>query len=124
MIERYDISGRNVSEGTRMRVSVLAVACVLAGLSAPASAKLPPLRDPVFLNIGFVCQWENSCIARQQKAMKRSLAYVKKTDPPDWKIHLCNRNASRGHSRTDWIGYEHCIRNPSLRPASASSRRR
>jgi len=107
-----------------MRVPVLAVACVLAGLSAPASAKLPPLRDPVFLNIGFVCQWENNCISRQQKAMKRSLAYVKKTDPPDWKIHLCNRNASRGHSRTDWIGYEHCIRNPSLRPASASSRRR
>jgi len=31
MVERYGISGRNVSEGTCMRVPVLAVACVLAG---------------------------------------------------------------------------------------------
>ena len=124
MVERYGISGRNVSEGTCMRVPVLAVACVLAGLSAPASAKLPPLRDPVFLNIGFVCQWQESRIQKQQRAMKRSLGFVKKNKPPAWKVQFCNRRASfRRTGRIDWISYYNCISNSSLGQASAGGRR-
>ena len=99
-----------------------AVAIILglaaAGFPAPASAKLPPLRDPVFLNIGFVCQWRDGCIAKQRSAMKKSLAYVDRHDPPAWKVQQCNRNASRyrGRGRVDWIGFNNCIRNKSIRP--------
>src|SRR5262245_25865309 len=86
-----------------------------------AGAKLPPLRDPVFLNIGFVCQWEDSCIDKQKRAMKKALAYTKKYDPPDWKIHLCNRRAvQRRSGRIDWISYNNCIRNPSVQRATAT----
>jgi hypothetical protein len=90
-----------------------------AGLAGSASAKLPPLRDPVFLNIGFVCQWRDSCIAKQRGAMKKALGYVEKHDPPAWKVQQCNRNASRyrGRGRVDWIGFNNCIRNKSIRPA-------
>ena len=99
------------------------------GSGSAAAAKLPPLRDPVFLNIGFVCQWQERCIERQKRAMKRSLSYVKKYRPPTWKIHLCNRNASRRggrieRGRVDWIGYYNCIRNPALRRPSTVARRR
>ena len=108
-----------------MKLAALAVAFIVAGVPTGAHAKLPPLRDPVFLNIGFVCQWQDGCIQKQQSAMKRSLSYVGKHDPPQWKIELCNRNASRnrGRGRVDWIGYENCIRNQSLRPASTRRRR-
>ena len=81
-----------------------------------ASARSPaPLYDPVSLNIGLNCQWQQSCIADQKKAMKRALKFVKKKQPPSWRIHLCNRNASR-KSRVDWIGFDNCVRNASLRP--------
>ena len=108
-----------------MKLAAFAVAFTVAGIAAVAQAKAPPLHDPVFLNIGFVCQWLDGCIRRQQSAMKRSLAYVDKHDPPRWKIELCNRNASRnrGRGRVDWIGYENCMRNQSLRPASTRRRR-
>jgi len=105
----------------------IAIAAASAALAAGAAgAKLPPLRDPVFLNIGFVCRWETRCIERQQRAMKRSLAFVKKQRPPAWKVQLCNRNASRyrGRGRVDWVGYYNCIRNPKLlRPAPVARRR-
>ena len=83
-----------------------------------AQAKLPPLRDPVFLNIGFVCKWRDACIAKQRGAMKKALAYVNKYDPPAWKVQQCNRNASRyrGRGRVDWIGFNNCIRNKAIRP--------
>ena len=95
---------------------IVAGALVLAGAAAPAQAqtKLPPLKDPVFLNIGFVCKWSTPCIERQQKAHRRALHYVKKYRPAAWKIQLCNRNASR-RGRVDWIGYYNCIRNRRLR---------
>lgn len=112
--------------GVKHRIAIAAAGAALAAAPAPAQAKLPPLRDPVFLNIGFVCRWENRCIERQQRAMKRSLAFVKKQRPPAWKVQLCNRNASRfrGRGRVDWIGYYNCIRNPKLlRPAAAVRRR-
>ena len=91
----------------------------LAGWVSAAQAKLPPLRDPVFLNIGFVCQWRDGCIAKQRSAMKKALAYVDKYDPPAWKVQQCNRNASRyrGRGRVDWIGFNNCIRNKTIRPA-------
>lgn len=93
--------------------AALALAGVLA--AAAASAK-PPLRDPVLLNIGFVCQWQHQCMQRQQRALARALSYVRKHRPPAWKVQLCNRNASRRRGRVDWIGYNNCIRNRSLRP--------
>ena len=81
----------------------------------------PPLRDPVFLNIGFVCQWQEACIQRQKSAMKKALAYTKKYDPPAWKIHLCNRRAvQRRSGRVDWISYNNCIRNPAVQRSTAS----
>jgi hypothetical protein len=27
------------------------------------------------------------------------------------RIHACNRNASRGSGKVDWIGFYNCIRN-------------
>lgn len=110
----------------RVIASAIAFAAAAAAAPAPAPAKLPPLRDPVFLNIGFVCRWSTPCMERQQKAMKRALAYVKKQRPPAWKVQLCNRNASRyrGRGRVDWVGYYNCIRNPKLlRPAAVARRR-
>jgi hypothetical protein len=44
-------------------------------------------------------------------------------DPPNWKVQLCNRNASRGRDRVDWIGFERCIRNPKLKKPSRRGRR-
>ena len=104
-----------------MRLCLLVAALGLVAGTAAARNKLPPLRDPVFLNIGFVCQWQQRCINNQQRSMKRALAYVKKYRPPAWKVQQCNRNASRRRGRVDWIGYENCIRNPRL--ALAASRR-
>jgi len=49
--------------------------------------------------------------------MKRALSYVATHRPPRRQIQLCNRNARRGGNRVDWIGYEHCIRNPRLKHA-------
>lgn len=98
-----------------------------AGSAASTASARPPLYDPVFLNIGFVCQWNARCMDQQQKAMKGALKYVRKKDPPSWKIHQCNRNASRKRERVDWVGYNHCIRNEALRyvpPPPRSSRRR
>jgi len=107
--------------GTLRLAAAAAFAFALAG---PAQAKLPPLRDPVFLNIGFVCQWRDSCIAKQRGAMKKALAFVDKRDPPAWKVQQCNRNASRyrGRGRVDWIGFNNCIRNKTIRPAARRRR--
>lgn len=81
------------------------------------------LHDPVALNIGINCQWQARCMAKQRAAMKRALAYVAKTRPPQWRVHLCNRNASRGGNRVDWIGFENCIRNSALEPQPKTRRR-
>jgi hypothetical protein len=94
---------------------VLAFAAMVFGGAAAAPAAAP-LYEPVSLNIGVACQWQQACINKQNKAMKRALKYVRKSDPPDWRIHLCNRNASRKGQRVDWIGFDHCIRNTELRP--------
>jgi hypothetical protein len=104
-----------------LRLPLVAVALFVSAVGARADAKLPPLRDPVFLNIGFVCQWQESCMNKQKRAMKRAVDYTKKTNPPSWKIHLCNRRAvQRRSGRVDWISYNNCIRNPSVQRVTAS----
>lgn len=88
------------------------------------SSKPPPLRNPAILNIGFVCKWQEHCIARQENAMRRALKYVRKNQPPPWKIQLCNRNAGRNGTRVDWVGFNNCVRNPNLRPPPRLARAR
>jgi hypothetical protein len=97
-------------------IAAAAAALVLCCVTAPVAAGLSPLNDPGFLNIGLSCRWENRCMSVQRKAMKRALGYVRKYQPPTWRIQLCNRNAARGYQRVDWIGFDHCIRNEALRP--------
>lgn len=89
---------------------------VLGAVGAGAWSRSPPLRDPALLNIGFVCRWDNRCIAKQQKAMKAALGYVK-NHRVVWKVEVCNRNSARNGTRKDWIGFNNCIRNPAIRPA-------
>lgn len=101
-----------------------AIGTMLLGLSTAAAAAQSgaPLYDSVRLNIGLNCQWQQKCIARQQKAMKRALAYVRDQKAPIWRVHQCNRNASRTRFRVDWVGFDNCIRNASL-PRRASQLR-
>jgi hypothetical protein len=47
----------------------------------------------------------------QQSAMAAALRYVERKSPPPLRIHACNRNASRGSGKVDWIGFYNCIRN-------------
>ena len=107
-----------------MKLPLFGIAIAFALIAPGAQAKLPPLRDPVFLNIGFVCQWQDPCIQKQRRAMKRSLSFVKKNKPPAWKVQFCNRRASfRRTGRIDWISYYNCISNSSLGRATAGGRR-
>lgn len=75
-----------------------------------------PLYDPVMLNIGINCQWQQSCERRQLRAMASTHRLMATTRPPLWRVHLCNRNAARSPVRIDWVGFNNCIRNTSLRP--------
>ena len=95
----------------------LAASAALAIVAGPARAQPRPiLYNPVSLNIGVNCQWQSNCMSRQHSAMKRSLNYVAKKRPPQWRVQLCNRNARRAGNRVDWAGFDHCIRNQRLRP--------
>ena len=94
---------------------ILAIALLALASAASAGGRRPLLYDPVSLNIGVNCQWQAGCMAQQRAAMVRSLTYVSDHKPPKSHIQLCNRNASRGGVRTDWVGYDHCIRNRSLK---------
>ena len=97
-------------------IAVSAAASAILIVSSAASAR-GIVHDPVTLNIGVNCQWQSSCMKLQRSAMKRSLAYVSANQPPQWKIQLCNRNASRGGERVDWVGFDHCINNAALKRA-------
>jgi hypothetical protein len=55
----------------------------------------------------------------QSKAMKRALKFVSKSQPPPWRVQLCNRNAGRQRVRVDWVGFDNCIRNSTLQPLPA-----
>ena len=100
--------------GVKWALPVVFVA--VSGLAAPIGAR-PPLTDPVSLNIGISCQWQQKCMKAQNKAMKRALKFVNKTAVPAWRLQTCNRNAGRQRVRVDWVGFENCIRNPALIPA-------
>jgi hypothetical protein len=94
-------------------MGLAALAAFLFAFSAPAAAA--PLHDSVSLNIGLNCQWQPRCMDLQRNAMQRALTYVHKARPAAWRIHQCNRNAARKRYRVDWIGFDNCIRNTSLR---------
>jgi hypothetical protein len=94
----------------------------MIALFSSGSAR-PLLHDPVSLNIGVNCQWQARCMMLQHAAMEHSLSYVAKARPAQWRIQLCNRNAARGGYRVDWIGYDHCIRNPALKRPNHAPRR-
>jgi hypothetical protein len=81
---------------------------------ACAAQQRAPLYDSVTLNIGINCRWERRCISVQQRAMHRALDYVRTRRLAPARIHLCNRNASRGRYRVDWVGFDNCIRNGRL----------
>jgi hypothetical protein len=101
-----------------MKWAILPVALILMPVAAHARGR-PPLSDPVSLNIGLVCQWQDRCMAAQKKAMKRALNFVRKGQLPSWRVQLCNRNAGRSRYRVDWVGFENCVRNDTLRPLPA-----
>jgi hypothetical protein len=97
-----------------MRWTLAALLVGMASAAMAAQARVP-LYDSIGLNIGINCRWQQKCIRDQQHAMKRALGYVKRQQPPSWRVHLCNRNASRGRNRVDWTGFDNCIRNTALR---------
>jgi hypothetical protein len=104
---------------------IFATTVVLASIPASVRAEQRPmLYDAVALNIGINCQWQSHCMGQQRAAMKHALGYVSKQRPPQWRVHLCNRNASRGGARVDWVGFNHCIRNASLKPQPTQPRKR
>jgi hypothetical protein len=98
-----------------MRRLLLALNCLLWAAASQAQGRAP-LYDPISLNIGLSCQWQRRCIVEQQRAMKRALKFVRKEQPPVWRVELCNHNAARQRFRVDWIGFHNCIRNAVLRP--------
>ena len=109
----------------RWKPAAAGLVAILATTQGDArSSSAPPLYDPVILNIGFVCRWEARCMNRQDDARKDALKYVRKRNPPDWRIQLCNRNAGRKGQRVDWVGFHHCIRNEALRPEPTRRRPR
>jgi len=93
----------------------IGAALLLTAMPVLGAVRRPILYDAVALNIGVNCQWQVQCIARQRAAMTSALSYVARDKPKQKLIHLCNRNASRGPGRVDWVGYDHCIRNPTLK---------
>lgn len=81
------------------------------------------LADPASLNIGLICQWDEDCIYEHKTAMRKALKFVAKYKPPQWRVEQCNRNASRGKSRVDWVGFNQCIRNEVLRYIPPAARK-
>ena len=96
-----------------MRRSAAILLMLLPALAsaAPPAARRAPINDPVLLRIGIVCRWERSCVKEQRSAMAAAIRYVDRKSPPPSRIHACNRNASRGFGKVDWIGFYNCIRN-------------
>ncbi|MFL6759322.1 hypothetical protein [Sphingomonas sp.] len=107
-----------------MKQFLAAAALAAIPLSATAERRAV-VHDPVVLNIGVTCQWQPRCIAQQRRAMTGALGFVARSRPSLWRLQLCNRNASRGGDRFDWVGFDHCIRNADLRqPATPTKKRR
>lgn len=93
-------------------------------MSGMVTQRAPPIDNPVLLNMGFVCKWQNPCITKQERAMKRSLRYVRIKAVPVWKIRVCNLNSGRGGTRKDWVGFNNCIRDAAIRPLRPVTKRR
>lgn len=117
------VAALSLSRAMNWTLAAAAFALATAG-AAEARLERPPLYDPVMLNIGFTCQWEHRCMVMQNEAMTRALKYVRKRQPPSWRVEQCNRNAARRRQRVDWVGFENCIRNPVLRATPPMARRR
>jgi hypothetical protein len=96
-------------------VGIVVVGALILTPAAAAARGSVPLRDPVVLNIGLNCQWQQRCMVDQRVAMSRALGFVRKQRPAAWRIQQCNRNAARSRSRVDWVGFDNCIRNAALR---------
>jgi hypothetical protein len=102
----------------RVRGRAALAACALIAV-APEARGTAPIYDPISLNIGINCQWQQHCQRRQTKAMNDARKFIVGYDVPLWRIHLCNKNARRAQARLDWVGFNSCIRNPQLaRPAT------
>jgi len=106
------------------RYPAIALLFLVPAGDPPSWGASRPIHDTVGLNIGISCQWQAHCMADQRGAMNRALNYVARTRPPQWRLQLCNRNASRGGGRVDWVGFDHCIHNPALKPVHVSAKRR
>lgn len=100
---------------TRLLLSFAALAFAACAFGARGAA---PLYDPVFLNIGINCQWQPRCERQQRDAMRDAAKYIAARHPSLPAIHQCNRNARRGPSRVDWVGFNRCIRNKHLGQAA------
>ncbi len=108
---------RGIKHGFAGSVGLAVIGGLLLLAGTASGARSAPLADPVVLNIGLSCQWQQRCMSQQKKAMKRALKYLRKTQLPSWRIEMCNRNASKSRSRVDWVGFHNCVRNAALRPA-------
>lgn len=100
----------------RKRSSLWLLLLLLIVCVVPVQARerpKPPIKDST-VRIGLLCRWETTCVQRQRHAMAAALQFVRKKAPPRQKIHVCNRNSSRGTDRVDWIGFNNCIRNPRI----------
>lgn len=102
-----------------VRISLAALAFLALGSAGRSTA---PIYDPVALNIGINCQWQERCERRQHKALRDAARFIAAKNPPLSKIHLCNRNARRGPARVDWVGFNACVRNTRLSAAPAHQR--
>jgi hypothetical protein len=106
-----------------MQLTLLLILLGSAGAGAGEPPRRPLLKNPALVNIGYVCRWERRCMRTQEQAMNRAVKYVRKYQPPSWKVSLCTLNAARPRKRVDWIGFNNCIQNPRLRQPVASPRR-
>jgi hypothetical protein len=105
----------------RGRAALAAFGFCFVASEAHATA---PIYDPVTLNIGINCQWQQRCQRQQTKAMNDARKFIAAYEVPLWRIQVCNKNARRGPARLDWVGFNSCIRNPALVPPATTKRRR
>jgi len=122
-VKRFAARARRCIVGAAMKWLFAAAAAATFVPGTALGRGRPILYDPVSLNIGVVCQWQSRCMTRQRSAMTRALNYVARHHAPQWRVHLCNRNARRSGYRVDWIGFDNCIRNAALKaPRSKTAR--
>ena len=75
------------------------------------------------LNIGVNCQWQSRCMEPASTAMKRALNYVAGEASAAVASSTVQPQCGRGGYRVDWIGFDHCIRNKSLRRPNTARHR-